>query len=271
MTNSHRSWAGLVPVDDTALAVTDTGGSSTPVVYLNGSYAGQSSWRSVITELGSNWRHITFDERARGKSKKSADYSFDACLRDIDAVISARGVDRPLLVGWSYGAALALHWGARNSDRIAGAVMVDGGYPWDYLATVKGGREAGKAHIRKLFRRYRWAMPIGRLMGNTARMSASEAAEVNIELNEIVAAGDPVFEKVTFPMRFIVASGGALGGSKEGHTAMRSTLDPVLARNPNVKVSATVTSNHSTVVRKDFHAIATAVREVDGIQSRGVQ
>jgi hypothetical protein len=29
----------MVPVDDTALAVTDTGGSGVPVVYLNGAYA----------------------------------------------------------------------------------------------------------------------------------------------------------------------------------------------------------------------------------------
>jgi hypothetical protein len=41
----------------------------------------------VIAELGSGWRHITFDERARGKSKRSADYSFEACVRDIGAAL----------------------------------------------------------------------------------------------------------------------------------------------------------------------------------------
>ncbi len=140
--------------------------------------------------------------------------------------------------------------------------MVDGGYPWDYLATVEGGREAGKEHIRKLFRRYRWAMPLARLLGSAARMSADQAAEVNIELNEIVADGGPLFDLVSFPMRFVVGSGGAMGATEEGHAAMRATLDPVLARNPNVKVSATVSSNHTGVVRKDFRAIASAVREI---------
>jgi hypothetical protein len=44
-TNSPNStWTGMVPVDDTALAVTDTGGPGRPVVYLNGSYADQSHW-----------------------------------------------------------------------------------------------------------------------------------------------------------------------------------------------------------------------------------
>ncbi len=269
---NNSAWTGMAIVDDTALAVTDTRGPGTPVVYLNGSYTSQQVWRPVIAELGGNeWRHITYDERARGKSKQSSDYSFEACVRDVDAVLAATNVDRPLLVGWSYGAVIALHWATRHPDRVAGVVMVDGGYPWDYLATVKGGREAGKEHIRKLFRRYRLVMPLARLLGSAARMSAEQAAEVNIELNEIVAAGGPVFDLVSFPMRFIVGSGGAMGATEEGHAAMRATLDPVLARNPNVQVSATVSSNHTGVVRKDFRAIAAAVREVAGIHTSGRQ
>jgi pimeloyl-ACP methyl ester carboxylesterase len=110
MTIEQSAWTGMVSVDDTALYVRDTGGRGRPVVYLNGAYADQSHWRRVITDLGSDYRHITYDERARGKSKRSADYSFEACLRDVDAVLKARGVDRPLLVGWSYGGILAWHW-----------------------------------------------------------------------------------------------------------------------------------------------------------------
>ncbi len=83
MTSKQSSWTGMVPVDDTALAVTDTGGPGPAMVYLNGSYADQSHWRRVITELGTDYRHITYDERARGKSNRSADYSFEACVRDV--------------------------------------------------------------------------------------------------------------------------------------------------------------------------------------------
>src|SRR3954463_8295347 len=90
-----KSWTGMVTVEDSALAVTDTGGPGIPVVYLNGQFATQGYWRRVIAELGTGWRHITYDERARGKkSKRSADYSFEAAVRDVDAVLAARGVDR---------------------------------------------------------------------------------------------------------------------------------------------------------------------------------
>ncbi|MFI6366354.1 alpha/beta fold hydrolase, partial [Nocardia sp. NPDC050630] len=120
MTNNSTSsttstWTGMVAVDDTALAVTDTGGPGQPVVYLNGAYADQSHWRRVIADLGPGFRHITYDERARGKSKQSADYSFEACLRDVDAVLAARGVQQPaIVVGWSYGGVLGWHWADRN-------------------------------------------------------------------------------------------------------------------------------------------------------------
>ena len=101
---------GCVP-----LAVTDTGGPGIPVVYLNGRFATQPRWRRVIAELGPEGsRHITYDERARGKSRRSADYSFEAAVRDVDAVLAARGVERALLVGWSYGAYLAAHWVSRT-------------------------------------------------------------------------------------------------------------------------------------------------------------
>lgn len=110
--STSSKWTGMVPVDDTALAVTDTGGPGIPVVYLNGQFATQGYWRRVIAELGTGWRHITYDERARGKSKRSADYSFEAAVRDVDAVLAARGVDRALVVGWSYGAVVGAHWAA---------------------------------------------------------------------------------------------------------------------------------------------------------------
>ena len=124
--STHSAWTGMVPVDDTALAVTDTGGPGIPVVYLNGQFATQGYWRRVIAELGSGWRHITYDERARGKIEASADYSFEAAVRDVDAVLAARGVDRALVVGWSYGAFVGAHWASRNPDRAVGAVLVDG-------------------------------------------------------------------------------------------------------------------------------------------------
>jgi pimeloyl-ACP methyl ester carboxylesterase len=252
---TDSTWTGVVPVDDSALYLSDTGGRGRPVVYLNGAYADQSHWRRVIADLGGDYRHITYDERARGKSKRSADYSFEACIRDVDAVLDARRVDRPLLVGWSYGGILAWHWADRNPDRILGVVCVDA-----FPAGLTG--EAGHERIRKLFRRMRLLLPIASRLGLAARMTADQHADVNIELNEIGAASVPVLDRLTCPVRFVLATGDSLGSHDGEMEQGRTTLEPVLSRNANIRVSAKVASNHSHILRKDFRAVAEAVREV---------
>ncbi|MFQ6331240.1 alpha/beta fold hydrolase [Nocardia sp. CWNU-33] len=251
---NNSTWTGMVPVDDTALAVTDTGGPDRPLVYLNGGYASQRHWRSVIAELGTGYRHITYDERARGKSKRSADYSFEASLRDVDAVLAARGVDRPLLMGWSYGGILAWHWADRNPDRVLGVVTVDAA---PYGLTGEESRE----RIRKLFRRMRFVLPLARPLGLAARMTADQHADVGIDANEFAAASVPVLNRLTCPVRFVLATGNSLGSQDGEMEQARASLDPVLAHNPNVKVSAKVASNHSKILSKDFRAVAEAVRE----------
>jgi pimeloyl-ACP methyl ester carboxylesterase len=252
------TWTGTVPVDDTALAVTDTGGSATPVVYLNGQFATQGYWRRVIADLGPQWRHITYDERARGRSRRSADYSFEAAVRDVDAVLAARGVDRAVLVGWSYGAFVASHWASRNPDRTAGAVLVDGAFPYDWLD------EATEQRIRKLFRRMGWFLPLLRPTGLAPRMSAAQQAESNIELGRISREQElgPVLDAITVPVRYVVASGTSFGSRADEQERIRTSLGGVTERNPNIRIHAKVASNHGAILRKDFRAIAAAVREV---------
>ncbi|WP_405015133.1 alpha/beta fold hydrolase [Kitasatospora sp. NBC_01539] len=266
MTNNSTSstgstWTGMVPVDDTALAVTDTGGPGIPVIYLNGQFATQGYWRHVIPELGTDWRHITFDERARGrKSKRSADYSFAAALRDVDAVLAARGVDRALVVGWSYGAVVAAHWAHHNPDRTLGAVLVDGAFPHDWLD------DAMEQRIRKQFRQWGRFMPLLRPTGLVPRMNAEQMAESNIELGRLSRERElgPVLDGITVPVRYVVASGTSLGSRDGEQERIRASLDGVTARNPHIRVGAKVASNHGAILKKDFPAVSAAVRETAG-------
>jgi pimeloyl-ACP methyl ester carboxylesterase len=255
MSPTPCAWSGLLPVGDSALWVSDTGGTGLPVVYLNGAYADQSPWRRVIADLGADFRHVTYDQRSRGRSKRSGDYSFATCLRDLAAVLDARGVERPLLVGWSYGAILAWRWADQAPERVLGVVTVDA-----FPVGLTG--EAGRARIRKLFGRMRPLMPLARLLGMTARMTTDEHIAVNIEINEIGGASGPVLERASVPVRFVLATGGSLGAPGADMDEGRASLDPILLRNPNLRVSARVASNHVNILAKDFRAVADAVREL---------
>ncbi|WP_026924213.1 alpha/beta fold hydrolase [Glycomyces arizonensis] len=259
MTTGNAPWTGLIPTEDTALACTDTGGDGTAIIYLNGQFATQGYWRRTIAELGPQWRHITFDERGRGrKSRTSSDYSLEAAVRDVDAVLAARGVERAVVVGWSYGAVVAAHWAHRNPGRAIGTVLVDGCYPYDWMD------EAMEQRIRKLFKRMRPVMAALRPTGLTPRLNADEQAESNIELGWLSRADTlgPVLDAVQVPTRYVVASGTSLGSKGDEQERIRTSLTGVTARNANIEIAAKVPSNHGAILSKECRAIADATREV---------
>ncbi|MEV4126146.1 alpha/beta hydrolase [Nocardia sp. NPDC049707] len=258
-TGSNTStWTGMVPVGDTALAVTDTGGPGIPVIYLNGHMASQRSWRRTIAELGPGWRHISYDMRGRGRSQRSADYSFETNLGDVDIVLAARGVQRALVVGWSYGAFVAAHWASRNPDRTVGAVLVEGAQPYDWID------EIDIEQMRKLWKRLNFLMVLLRPTGLAPRMTAEQMADSNIEAGEIARERElgPVLDNITVPTRYVNASGSSLGSKGDGQELIRASLDRVVERNPNIEIHAKVRSSHGSILRKDFRTIAQAIRAV---------
>ncbi|MEV0351481.1 alpha/beta hydrolase [Nonomuraea sp. NPDC050680] len=203
-------------------------------------------------------RTVSSRDWIAGSAGSSADYSFKTNVRDVDAVLAARGVDRALVVGWSYGAFVAAHWASRNPGRTVGAVLVDGAQPYDWLD------EAMEQRIRKLFRRMSPLLPLLRPTGLTPRMSAEQIANSNIEIGRIARERElgPVLDNITVPTRYVVASGASLGSKGDEQELIRASLTQVVERNPNIKISAKVPSNHGAILRKDFRAVADAVREV---------
>ncbi|WP_225000428.1 alpha/beta fold hydrolase [Cesiribacter sp. SM1] len=249
----NKQWSGFIPVEDTKLFTKDTGGSGQAIIYLNGSYANQKHWKKVVKELGSNYRHILYDERARGNSKKSKDYSFDACLRDLTAIIEHRHIEKPILVGWSYGAILAVHWAKRYPKGASGIVAVDSAVPYGLTG------DESKARIYKLFNRIKWILPFIAPFGLAARMTAKQHAEINIEINEISAKLEPILLTIGIPVRYLLASGASRGGEEHEFKAMRESLTPLLTKNLNLKVDVQVESNHEKILSKDYIAIANSI------------
>ncbi|WP_262391280.1 hypothetical protein [Nocardiopsis sp. CNR-923] len=139
-----------------------------------------------------------------------------------------------------------------------GAVLVDGAFPYDWLD------EAMERRIRTLFRRIGWLAPLLRPTGLVPRMNAGEMADSNIELGELSRERElgPVLDAVTVPTRYVVASGTSFGSRGDEQERIRASLDGVSARNPNIRTHAKVASGHGAVLRKDFRAVAEAVRVV---------
>jgi pimeloyl-ACP methyl ester carboxylesterase len=98
------------------------------VVLHHGLASSQRIWDLMVPRLTKRFRVVTFDARGHGRSgKPSSGYGFDQTVADTLAVIRATRATRPVLVGHSWGAMVALELAARHARAIGGLVLVDGG------------------------------------------------------------------------------------------------------------------------------------------------
>ncbi len=85
-------------------------------------------WDGVGRELSAAGdRCVAVDLRAHGGSGGSDDLSFARIVADLAHVIAELDLDRPIVVGQSWGGNVALELGAARPDLTAGVVGVDGG------------------------------------------------------------------------------------------------------------------------------------------------
>lgn len=82
----------------------------------------------MLPRLTRRFRVVTYDARGHGLSAKpSSGYGFDPVVADARAVIRATRLRRPLVVGHSWGAMVALELAARHPRAVVGALLLDGG------------------------------------------------------------------------------------------------------------------------------------------------
>ncbi|QQC66231.1 alpha/beta fold hydrolase [Paraburkholderia ginsengisoli] len=97
-------------------------------------------WSHLIAELSRKHTLVRYDQRACGLSDREvADISFDAWLRDLEAVIDASGAERFALLGISQGASIAVAYAVAHPERVTQLILY-GGY-----ARGKLKRQAGDA------------------------------------------------------------------------------------------------------------------------------
>jgi len=92
----------------------------------------EGEWRiplleRAFSELGEQVRFIQYDGRGTGRSQRDVtDFSLEAYVSDLDAVVEASGAERVVLLGFFHSATHAIAWAARHPERVRGLVLFGG-------------------------------------------------------------------------------------------------------------------------------------------------
>lgn len=101
-------------------------GRGMPVVLVHGHAADLRAWDEAIPPLvAAGNRVIRYDVRGHGQSAvPDDDYTYDAYVRDLEALMAHVGSQEFVVVGHSMGGGIALTYAQRHPERAAGAVLV---------------------------------------------------------------------------------------------------------------------------------------------------
>jgi len=99
-----------------------------PILLLHGLASALQIWNLVAPLLVEHGYVVTaLDQRGHGESEKpNTGYDFATIVADDASVVQKLGIVRPVVVGHSWGAAVALQYAAIYPDRVSALVLVDG-------------------------------------------------------------------------------------------------------------------------------------------------
>jgi pimeloyl-ACP methyl ester carboxylesterase len=150
MTASPISATTIASTDGVPIAIQEWGNpKGREILFIHGYNQAHLSWQRQFTDaaLAAEFRMVTLDLRGHGASGKPLNretYADDKLWGDdIAAVISATGLKRPVLVGWSYGGRIISDYLRHHGvDRIAGI-----NYAAARTANIATSFGPGRAHM----------------------------------------------------------------------------------------------------------------------------
>jgi pimeloyl-ACP methyl ester carboxylesterase len=159
--------------DGVRLHARDWGGSGPAVLLLHGLASNARIWDGVGPRLvGAGLRVVALDLRGHGASDQpGSGYDFAIVGRDLAAALAGLGLERPLLVGHSWGANVALQFAADRPGSVAGLALVDGA-----LLGVAEWAGATREEVRRRLAPPRFAVPLADWLAQAGRFDHGGSA-----------------------------------------------------------------------------------------------
>jgi pimeloyl-ACP methyl ester carboxylesterase len=266
--------------------------AAAPLVLLHGLASNARIWDGVAAALLAGARPpgtrvVAVDLRGHGESEQpDHGYDFPSVSHDLEVALAALGIERPLLVGHSWGANVALRFAAAGPPA-AGLVMVDGGFmgisEWPGMS---------REMVRLRLAPPRFAVPLERWLGGAGRwlppgVDPTEAwvrdflrAGVEVDGDGIARARfhfsnhmqvvDALYEqrppelypKVTCPVLLCPAGGQMVDGKREAVERAARLL-------PDARVSWFEDAMHDIPLQRPLELAALLARFAEEVSVRG--
>jgi pimeloyl-ACP methyl ester carboxylesterase len=129
-------------------------GEGPDVVMVHGITGNLAVWHlHIVPALSDRYRVLTYDLRGHGySSTPPTGYSPDDMATDLHQLLDGLEIERPVVIGHSYGADVALYFAARHPERVREVIAIEAALPameqvrrhdqwigWDYwVAALEG-------------------------------------------------------------------------------------------------------------------------------------
>jgi pimeloyl-ACP methyl ester carboxylesterase len=188
------------------------GGHGRPLVLCPGLNATQVDLHELIELLRRDYDVVTLELRGHGLASAADRYSFEAFLSDLDAVMTDIDLaERPVLVGYSLGADLAVHYASAHPGAVGELVLIDGAIPVPEPFLT----EARLPMFRAIWQQLAEQQESLRGTARQVLLTAQEILEVNIEVDEVRSRILDRYRMIDRPVTLITSTAMA-GDSDEG-------------------------------------------------------
>jgi pimeloyl-ACP methyl ester carboxylesterase len=102
-------------------------GDGRPIVFIHGAIMDHRMWATQMDALDDEFTTVAYDVRGHGRTGGSdvPTYTVDLYVEDLDALLTALDLERPVLCGLSLGGCIAQAYAATHPEKVAGLVLAD--------------------------------------------------------------------------------------------------------------------------------------------------